>query len=485
MRLLRLTTQDKNAIFDATFNEDFIIPKDAKIALQNISIEADKNTLTIDGQNNTITYQVSEAIGQTQIALDFGSYSGSNYQDLLTDIENKLNANTGFDSVSGNRRELGLEWEAIVGTSNKVTIEVEQGEFGEFSEFWDYENSEVQRVVTGGGLWSRKDGEPASSNFEASMTYPYFIARGNGYTRGKIYTLENPSSTPEDENGFILGLSVSPLEPNAVSLADIKYGLFCVIDSGGTRSYQVIHNGVIGAPSIVPVGYLGDGNAGNDFIEITINSGKVQINCYQGGSSVPTPIEEFTYTAGQALYPVNTFFGARANARMNNIRLTDSPFNNFDKNAGNQQEAGVGLPPQPDTRNNEQFLNFGSISVANYLGYKNQRQPQSGFINVSNAVYLADFQFNDKVVADAFLIEMLNIPLDSYDSFVNQRKNLLAVVPQSDKEGVVIYEPSTPFFIDVKNQQDLLLRNIRARVVAPDYTPFAMRGLATMTILIS
>jgi hypothetical protein len=101
MRLLRLTTQDKNAFFDATFNEDFIIPKDAKIALQNISIEADTNTITIDGQNNNITYQVSEAVGQTQVALDFGSYSGSNYQDLLRDIENKLNQNTGFDSITG------------------------------------------------------------------------------------------------------------------------------------------------------------------------------------------------------------------------------------------------------------------------------------------------------------------------------------------------------------------------------------------------
>ena len=168
---------------------------------------------------------------------------------------------------------------------------------------------------------------------------------------------------------------------------------------------------------------------------------------------------------------------------MSNVRLTDSPYNDFSKNAGSLIEAT--LPPQPDARANDQFLNFGSIQVANYLGYKNQRQPQSGFTRGTNVSYVADNQFNDKVIADAFLVEMLNIPLDSYDSFVKQRKNLLAVVPESDSTGVVIYEPSTPFFIDVKNQQDLLLRNIRARVVAPDYTPFAMRGLATMTILIS
>lgn len=485
MRLLRLTTQDSNAIFDATFNEDFIIPKDAKIALQNISIEADKNTLTIDGQNNTITYQVSEAVGQTQVSLDFDTYTGSNYQDLLADITNKLNANTGFNSVQGNRRELGLEWRAQVGTLNKVEIEVEQGEYGEFAEFWAYEEDEVQRVSTGGGLWSRKDGQPASSTFEASMTYPYYIARGNGYTRGKIYTLENPLATPENQNGFIIGLSTSPLESDGVDLSTIKYGLFVAIDAGGTRSYKVIEDGVIGGASATAVGYLGDGNAGNDFIEVSINSGQVVVNCYQGGSAVPTELQAFTYSAGQTLYPVNTFFGRRQDARMSNVRLTDSPYNDFLKKAGSTDEADVGLPPQPDPRANEQFLRFGSISVANYLGYNNQSIPQTGTTKGKDITYLADNQFNDKVVADAFLIEMLNIPLDSYDSFVNQRKNLLAVVPESDKEGVVIYEPSTPFFIDVKNNQDLLLRNIRARVVAPDYTPFAMRGLATMTILIS
>ena len=156
---------------------------------------------------------------------------------------------TGFISGEGNRRELGLEWRAEVGTLNKVSIEVEQGEYGEFRDFWAYDADEVQRVTTGGGLWSRKDGKPASNTFEASMTYPYFIARGNGYTRGKIYTLENPLGTPEAENGFILGLSDTPLESDGVALANIKYGLFCAISAGGVRSYRVIHNGVIGSAS--------------------------------------------------------------------------------------------------------------------------------------------------------------------------------------------------------------------------------------------
>jgi hypothetical protein len=482
MRLLRLTTQDSNALFDATFNENIVLPKNSKIALQNISIEADKNVLIVDASNNIITYQLTETIGETQVALDFNTYTGDNYQDLLTDIENKLNANTGYTVGSGNRRELGIEWRAIVGDKNKVQIENERGESGENFDDWYFDPDEVTRVTTDAGTWGRKAGEPASADFNANMNYAYYIARGNGYTRCKIHTLVNPLSTPAEENGFILGLSSIPLQPDEVTLAAYKFGLFCSIDSGGTYQYQVIVDGVLSPVSPIVPNFFGVNNPNNDFLEVTINKGNVVINRYANGSSTPDEIAFFPYTAGQTLYPINTFFGRRDDCKINNVRVTDSPFQDFTKIRQSIHELSV--PPQRDPRPTNQFLNFGSIEVAKYLGYKNQRQPQSGFIFESDAVYLADFQFNDKVVADAFLIELLNIPLESYDSFVKQRKNILAVVPESDKTGVVIYEPSTPFFIDVKNEQDLLLRNIRARVVAPDYTPFAMRGLATLTLLI-
>ena len=112
MRLLRLTTENENAIFDATFNEDFVVPKDAKIALQNVSVEAKTDTITIDSQNSTIRYQVS-SYGETTVTLTNGVYTGSNATDLFDDIQDRLNANTGFVELLNNRRELGMEWRSI------------------------------------------------------------------------------------------------------------------------------------------------------------------------------------------------------------------------------------------------------------------------------------------------------------------------------------------------------------------------------------
>ena len=485
MRLLRLTTENENAIFDATFNEDFIIPKDAKIALQNVSVEAKTDSIVIDSQNNTMTYQVSD-YGQTQIRLNYDTYSGVNATDLFNDIQNKLNANTGFDQLLANRRELGMEWKAGLNDKKKMVIEYDLGEVGEFPDYWEYDSDDVQRVATAGGLWSKKDGVPAGSSVEANMVYPYFIARGCGFTRGKIYTLENPDNEDIADSGFLIGLSNILINNNDdLELGNITYGLRVNIDAGGTRSYGWIENGVE-TPSAETVGYVADGNVDNDFIEIEINNGKVRANCYKvGDAGLPTVIKEWDYSAGQELYPVNVFFGKRADARMSNVRVTDSPYNSFDLKGDNNNPTELHAPPIPQRNAGPNFFDLGSISLAEFLNYSQQRYPLNGTTNLVSVAYPATNAFNPKVVADAFLIELLNIPLDSFDSFVKQRKNLLAVVPASDNSGFVIYEPSTPFFIDVKNQSDLLLRNIRARIVNTDYTPFEMKGLATLTLLIS
>ena len=485
MRLLRLTTENENAIFDATFNEDFVVPKDAKIALQNVSVEAKTDTITIDSQNSTIRYQVS-SYGETTVTLTNGTYTGTNATDLFKDIQNRLNENTGFTDLLANRRELGMEWRCRLNNQQKVVIEYDLGEVGEFNEQWLYDDTKVQRVTTAGGLWSKLAGEPAGTGVDANMIYPFFISRGCGFTRGKIYTLENPGGLIAEENGFLIGLSNTLITDNSqLQIGNITYGLRVTIDALGIRTYNWIENGVE-TPSAVTVGYVSDGDVNNDFIEVEINNGKVRANCYKSGDGgLPTVIKEWDYTAGSELYPVNVFFGQRADARMSNVRVTDSPYATSTFKGDNNNPTELHAPPVPQRNPGPNFLDLGSQSLTEFLNFPQQRTPLSGTVQLVSAIYPASKAFNPKVVADAFLVELLNIPLDSYDSLVKQRKNLLAVVPQSDKEGVVIYEPSTPFFIDVKNDTDQLLRTIRARIVNADYTPFEMKGLATLTILIS
>ena len=131
-----------------------------------------------------------------------------------------------------------------------------------------------------------------------------------------------------------------------------------------------------------------------------------------------------------------------------------------------------------DTNNDHQevSINFGKVELNVYQNSTGARK-----------IALADFPYTSgepTEIADAFLIELLNLKCESYDGFLKQRKNILAVIPKSNANGEVIYETNTPFFIDLNNAKDLLLRNLKCRVVRPDYSVLKMRGLATMVLLI-
>lgn len=489
MRLIRLTTTDSQAIFNASFSDDILFKKDSSIALQNVSIEAQASTITLNGQNNSITYQNS-AKGNLQVNLNAGTYDDSNIDTLLTDVEDKLNGNTGFTTGEANFRELGMEWKSEKNSDNKVSIGYKIGTYitNLMANTWSYDAGKVQYVTTSNGIWSKLAGLAESADPTSYMFFKNFIARGCGFTRGKIYTLENTAGGSYNETGMCVGLTRRDLvdfDPDNFTMADIAYGIACRITGGGVRQYRIIVDGVQTA-SAEPVTYAPNSND-NDVMELMIVGNKVKFFIYHNsGGGLPVEIHEEDYTAGQKLYPVNVFFGTQADARLRIPTLTESPYvANPTPPITEAVEVGATPVPIPRKDKADNFLEFQSTDLANFLGYQNARQPQNGFYNVKEQTYIADEKFSGAVKADAFLVESLTLPLDSYDSFVNQRKNILAVIPESDATGAVIYEPSTPFFIDVKNENDLILRNLRFRIVKNDYTPFNLRGLATLTLLIT
>jgi hypothetical protein len=242
------------------------------------------------------------------------------------------------------------------------------------------------------------------------------------------------------------------------------------------REYKLIVGGTITPIALSPI-YDGDESADNDDFEILINGDKVELRIYQGGAEAY--LREEPYSAGQKLYPVEIYKGGNQTAGSNltaafsEVKYTPSP---FDDTGGQIQFIDF---PQ-ETAPYENYLRFASAELSSYLGYALPRQP---IRIVSEATYKADYAFSVFQKHDAFLVELTNIPLDSYDGFQNQRKNILAVVPVSDRQGEIIFETNTPFFIDIKNESELLLRNIRARILQTDYSPLPVRGVSTITIL--
>ena len=140
-------------------------------------------------------------------------------------------------------------------------------------------------------------------------------------------------------------------------------------------------------------------------------------------------------------------------------------------------------PPRPQRNPSENVLTLNP-SISEFLGFNHPRIPQVGEIIAAEFDFVSESPFEPSEISDAFLIELLNLKCESYDGLKNQRKNILAVIPKSNKDGEIIYETNTPFFIDLNNLNDILLRNIRLRVVKPDYSPLRILGQASIVLLV-
>ena len=494
MKLIRLTTTDNNAIFDNNFNADINIPVDGKIALQNVSVESPNTTVEITPDNNRITYQTSSTDSKS-ILLRLGKYSDDNYQVLLDDIQDKLNDNTGFifDNVSNptnDRRDIGMEWRVQKDEKGKINIEYQLGAFkstreASFRAEW-VKGDNVRIVSSGNGECSLSAGLPNQSGVSANCFLRNFMAEGCGVFRCQINSMIDTGGI--GKNGFVIGLTSKNMlnETNAdFEVGDMTFGIACRNNGTGAFNFFTVEDGVE-----TDSGFQANAN---DYIQLAINAGQVELQVFQPTSVDGLILEQLPYD-GTQLFPFMVFNGNKAGASVKKVGFTESPYsNNPDLKLRTQppNEEDLYAPPQVSRRPAPNFLQFNSSSLASFLGYNNLRNPSSGFLNVVQANYIADNLFRATILADAFLVLLDNIPLDSYDGFeINgqgggARKNILSVVPVSNSTGSLLYEPSQPYFIDIKNRADLLLRQIKARIVLPDYSPLVMDGLATLTILVS
>ena len=495
MKLVRLTSREETAFFDSSFNDEIIIPANSQIALQSATVNVTASEIIIDPQNGEITVQIADGISRT-VTLDSNIYN-TNIDQLYTDIQNKLNDAMNYDSSEPSNKVLGIEWRAKEDSNRETTIEYKIGQYGEYQAQWSYNVSYVNRNnIAGRGFWGQVATRPAQTANESNMTFPSFIARGNGFIRCRTGTLNENGSGVEDEQGYLIALTssgkTSSNEPY-LTQAEITYGIR-VIMNAGQRFYEPIIHGV--ANPTVSMNTYSENGATNEFQEITINGSNVELNIYRTDGTKLT-LGTASYTSGQKLNPVIAFRGARADCTIDQVRLTPSPFTAISMvtNAlgiGDQgTPSAVGSPPAPrPARITNNSLFFGSIELANFLGYENRANPITGFLAVSEASYKSERAIYLAQEADAFIVELMNLQVDSYDSFSSdefpaggQRRNILSVIPSSNVTGTIAYEPPYPTFLDLGNADPITLRNIKARVLRNDNTPVAKTGVGSLVLL--
>lgn len=485
MKIVRLSTENVNAIFDNNFNTDIILKPFSKVALQNLSLETAKESLIISPENDEYEFAIGTNNTKTGKLIN-QTYTHNNSSLLLADLQDDLN-----NRIGDKTQEIGLEWKVATNKANKVVVEYKRG----------LDQEHFAKLTTNNGVNAVDVSGTAPNHIFTPSTLvatgtnncymtlnDYYISLGAGRTSLKINNLkpENGSGF-SSQQGFIFGLSsVNPAtitQGDTYPSLDIEYGVRCYATD---LDYAVIEQGIV-KPANTPFTpeIVAEGDVNNDSIEILRDNGVWRIIVYSNTNGT-RELDFLESVVNVEYYPIIIFRGISTDVSIREFRTTLSPYQV--KPTTETKNALLGIsPPAQDTLPQEHYFDFGSISTANFLGFDNQRNPQTGYSRATaNYTLTANREYEPIDVADSFIVEMMgNITLSSYDGLKSVKKSILAVIPETDNNanGSVIFDAKEKVFVDMNNVNPLTLRNVKVRVVKNDYTSLKMKGEATMTLI--
>lgn len=446
VQLIRLTTDDNNAYFNNTFNQDIVIERNSKIALKNLSCEVNVNVFDVNFSNNVIKYQMREGNIKT-VYLSKGTYTKSNINDLFQDMQNKLNQSLSLDGA-----EYGKQWEV---TTNDAVLNIKT-EIGKKAE---YTNEQIRNniMLRDNGIYS-SDGEEDELAF---LTIHKSICKGSGTFFCKI----NDKGT-----GYIvIGLVEKQYkQTDVINLEDIKYGISYNPD---TNKYTYfIDGGEIQTNLDV---------SNNEYMYIIIEEGQVKLKIYRSASDDTLYTSLYTL---EDLYPILIIEG---DAQAERVRFTPDPFYtdlsiyNIELN-----DEVLLTAPKPSQVETLQFFEFDSTELADFLGFKNKRIPTNGTLKQFN-FDIKSLNLNPSDLSESYIVELLNIPLLSFNADKKQRQNILDTIVNTEiTNDRLAYTAPYPLYINLDNSDKIILRNIKAQILKEDGSPVTINGFAQMTLLI-
>lgn len=470
MRLIRITTLNNNCFFESVFNSDLIIKPHSKIALASFTTQLDNLNMVIDSQNNEISYSVDGIDNVKTLTLPNGVYTSSTVQDFWIEVTKLFN-----QSMEYTRNQINRQW--FCGIENgRATFKLLTGTVIAPVSPTPTNLYSTYNVMTGGagGKLKRLNTLPTVGN----DSYLYMKSPNNKGCSSLRATLNN-DNTAGTASGFVLGYTLSNPIAGATSInpSNYSYGIRYV---DLNQPYKYIINGVETVSDIDPI--IGD------LMEITIYGGNIYYLIYRGDSNVVEGLGEppILYNHQVDLFPLCLFVGA--DTVINNIQFTSDPYYNIINSHTGETILSANSEVVVIPRNKiptQCYLQFNNPDLASILGYNKTRYPDTGFISISEPDFIGDKPFTLRDYSESYVIELLNIKLNSMDSLSHGERSILYIIPQLSqiKEHVVFQAPQL-IFLNINNTYDLNLREIKARVLKDDLSQFRCYGLSEIVMIV-
>jgi len=522
-KLIKLITNDSNAIFDNQFRNEIIIKKDSEIALHSLSMVRQEANIEIQPNNDSISFFIQNRDGngiQKTFTLPHGRYNVHNIFDLVDNI-NKL-ANEQISTLTSGGQTI-VEYGSFV--QFRINDHDPRLDFPRFEMCCYRPPFSKIRDTTASGIATliveKKDitinpildivykatdnsnGALTTSNIHLSKPF----IRGFGSFRTRIYHFV-ASANP---NGFTMGLTKDPEKLTNMAdpfhQNDIAFGISI---NQPTGVYTSIINGNATASSINPLKFgAGTSLLEQDIIDITYKGGRMIGTIYQDGTITEIFNEVYTYSKDsfdsytrdslgfhndESLYPFIIFFAGQTNIMLNGTRCHLEERNFIYESADTEgfdhvPNSIANLPvPIPAYNQFDWSVTFPNTNISSFFGFE--------FLRIINnaedgrpSVIEGTQQFTVIDTSDIYMVELLNIELDSYEAHTESRKNILAVIPVNENNVnmanfTLQYESPNLNYISIRNEYDLSLRNVRARIVDSRFNPIETNGTSHITLFV-
>jgi hypothetical protein len=458
---LAATGDEDVSEYESVFNEDVLVKKDSKIALQSVSINFNPNQIYIDSTNNFFFLSIAgqDGFGNVNPAGDATSIRGQlnngqyNATTLMSELTYQLNrTNTYIITTTQTGR---VEFNATTDANNKVNIQLVRTADDLNPPATDYTINNIT-INTGGqqNAFTRNAGA-AAGDYSYAIYNPFWI-RSRGSYRIRI---------PENRIGTIVGLIENI--PDAAIITTLPLNDYYLGIQNTDGDYTVRFNGTsFVVPNIVP--------ANDDIIIILIGEGNYRINISNGGqistifeqAYTPDTYKRYLHGAISILDPAGTCDRFRFTPSGFQLSTIDGihEISNINELTNPNYISKIGANPPGQSALLTLTLSNGLRDILGYQinTFATQKNPDS-FLGIQNLDLIS--------FPNAILVELVNVPLNSYDAVSRRRKNILGFLPGFDRTSDTsnyYYVASEMVFINTKLYSDTLINSWRIRITDGD-----------------
>jgi len=429
-------------------NEDIIVKKNSKIGLLNCALPLSVKKIVIDETNNQIQFKVTKKGNLRTVYLTPGFYNNEEFTDLLN---KQLNYALDFRTVASDG---GFEHHFVIDEDDGI-LEWQIRRVNLTAIIFPAANINKINITGSSRIMKRTD---ANTDYTAFVFTDEYFIQSCGTYRCKLVAIGD----------LVFGLTIEHEDKTKINADDYEYGI--VIDATA-NVYKYIHDSYTYNTAIVP--------AVNDILSLDLNLGTMEYNIYRANAlfatlhSVPnTDLEYKMEAAATLISPAASIGGCQWTKDPYSITTADgvgydttiNKKTNVVNYGDMSEEEALGAIPGPSNRHtNRQFTyNFPQPRLAAVCGF----ETLTGSTTLTADYFAGKHSLDDSNTPSNVIIELVNVPLQTYDSRTHKRRNIVAVIPAlSLQNNKLVYDSSPPIMLDMNNKYEINLREITVRVL--------------------